>query len=110
MSDFDTFIDAVTAGATTLAKDMLRQGLQEAQEDARTFLKRTEADLRKWTEALALNKLTPREFADLVDGRASLATLAALTQLGVARTRLERFRVGLIELVIDSAFDTFVPG
>ena len=110
MSDFDTFLEAVRTGAAALARDTLRQGLREAEEDAAAFLKRTDADLRRWTEALALKSLSAREFADLVDGRASLATLAALTQLGVARTRLERFRVGLIELVIDSAFDTFAPG
>jgi ABC-type ATPase with predicted acetyltransferase domain len=65
--------------------------------------------LRRWTRELRDNELTKAEFADLVKGQKDLAQLAALTQAGLALAALQRFRDGLMKLVIDTAFKTFLP-
>jgi hypothetical protein len=52
--------------------------------------------------------MSKREFQDLVKGEKDLAKLHALTEAGIATARLERFRSGLITLVIDSAFGRFL--
>ena len=108
MSKFDEFVDAVLSGSKDLAKQIFGGFEDGAKEDANAFLKNTEDDLRRWTKLLASKDLTQRDFTDLVQAKKALAEIHALTQAGIALTKLERFRSGLINLVIDTAFDVFV--
>lgn len=108
MSKFDDFVNGVVEGAKGLAKDSLKGLEKQASEDAKAFVKKTEADLQRWTHLLADKKLTKEDFQDLVKAKKALAEIHALTQAGIALTRLERFRTGLIDLVIDTAFKVFL--
>jgi len=105
---FDNFINAVVEGAKDLAKEIFDGFANQAQEDAKAFLKKTEADLERWTQLLADKKLTEQDFGDLVQAKKALAEIHALTQAGIALTKLERFRRGLIDLVIEKAFEVFL--
>jgi hypothetical protein len=109
MSKFDEFVEAVLSGSKDLAKNIFDGFEENAKEDANAFLKKAEVDLKRWTKLLAAKKLTERDFSDLVHAKKALAEIHALTQAGVALTRLERFRSGLIDLVIDTAFKVFIP-
>lgn len=108
MSKFDEFVDAVLNGAKDLAKQVFDGFEDSAKEDAKAFLEKSEADLKRWTKLLAVKEITERDFADLVHAKKALAEIHALTQAGVALTKLERFRSGLIDLVIDTAFKVFI--
>jgi len=108
MSKFDDFISAVLEGAKDLAKDIFNGFEDQVKEDAKAFTKKTEADLRRWTKLLADKKLTKQDFGDLVQAKKALAEIHALTQAGISLTKLERFRSGLINLVIDKAFEVFL--
>ena len=108
MSKFDEFGAAVLKGSKDLARQVLGGFEDDAKTDAQAFLDKTEANLRKWTKMLAALELTKQDFEDLVQAQAALAEIHALTQAGVALTRLDQFRTGLINLVIDSAFDVFL--
>ena len=109
MSAFTDFEKAVVAGVPALAKGALKDFAPQAQSDARSFLRQAKEDLRRWTRELRDNELTKAEFTDLVKGQKDLAKLAALTQAGLALAALQRFRDGLMKLVIDTAFKTFLP-
>jgi hypothetical protein len=109
MSAFTDFEKAVVAGVRALAKGALKDFGTQAQNDARSFLKQTKQDLRRWTSELRANELTQAEFADLVKGQKDLAELAALKQAGLALAARQRFRDGLMKLVVDTAFKTFLP-
>ena len=105
---FDSFIKGVIEGAKDLGKEIFDGFEDQAKEDAKAFLAKTEADLMRWTKLLADEKLTEQEFGDLVQAKKALAEIHALTQSGIALTKLERFRSGLINLVIDKAFEVFL--
>jgi len=108
MSKFDDFVDVVLSGAKDLAKEVF-DGLEDnAKVDAKAFLDKAKSDLKRWTELLAAKEITERDFADLVKAKKALAEIHGLTQAGVALARLERFRSGLIDLVIDTAFKIFL--
>lgn len=107
MSKIDDFIAAVTEGAKGLAKDIFNGLEEQAQKDAGAFLEKTKDDIRQWTKLLAEKKLTKQELTDLIQAKKALAEIQALTQAGVALAELERFRTRLINLVIDTAFETF---
>ena len=108
MSKFDDFLDAVLNGTKDLAKQLFNGFEEDAKADAKDFLEKSKADLERWTSLLAKKKITERDFSDLVHAKKALAEIHALTLAGVALTRLERFRSGLIDLVIDSAFKVFL--
>ena len=109
MSKFDEFFDAVLEGAKDLAKEILQGFITEAGEDTKAFLEKTRADLERWTGLLADKKLTEQDFSDLVLAKKALAQMHALTQTGLFLTKIERFRSSLINLIIDKAFDVFIP-
>ena len=104
MSQFSDFTKAVESGAKTLARSTLKEFLTQAQSDVNDFLANERANLQKWTKQLANGELTRTEFKSLVRGERDLAQLLALTNAGVATAKLQRFRDGLIDLVISSAF------
>ena len=108
MSRFDVFTEAVLTGAKDLAKETFDGFEDAAKDDAKAFLKKTRKDLKRWTKLLAKKRLTEQDFSDLVDAKKALAKLHTLRQEGVALARLESFRSGLIDLVVDTAFDVFL--
>jgi hypothetical protein len=108
MSDFDDFTHGVLSGAEDLAKNTLHGFINDARNDAQSFLDKAKADLQRWTKMLAKQQLSQAEFCDLVRGQAALAEMHALTEAGIALARIQQFRDGLIDLVIDTAFKTFL--
>jgi hypothetical protein len=71
---------------------------------AQIFLEKTKTDMERWSRLLADQKLTQQDFGDLVAARKAVAEMHALTVSGIALTKAERFRSGLIDSVIDRAF------
>jgi len=108
MSKFDEFIQQVLSGSMDLAKNIFNGFVDLAKADSKDFLVKAEADLKRWADLLASKDITERDFADLVHAKKALAEIHALTQAGVALADLERFRSGLVDLVIDTAFKIFV--
>lgn len=108
MGTFEDFKDAVVTGAQALAKELIAGFEAQADADSKAFLARLEADLQRWSKLLATGQLTGRDFADLVQARKALAEMHALTVQGLALLQIERFRTGLINLLIDAAFKTFL--
>ena len=103
MGKLDDFADAVLAGAKDLAKNILAGFEDQAGADAKAFLDKMRNDLQKWAKLRAEKKITDQDFIDFVQGKEALAEIHALTQAGIAATKLERFRTELIKLVVDKA-------
>ncbi len=103
MSKFDDFTDAVLTGAKDLAKKTIEGFEDQAGSDAKAFLDKMKSDLLRWAQQRAENKITDQDFTDFVQGKKALAEIHALTQAGIAAIKLERFRTGLIKLVVDKA-------
>ena len=102
---WNDFVEAVEEGLKTLAKNTVQEALDQAKADAKAFLNDSEESLRRWGDALAQRKITKDDFEYLVGGQKDLAKMHALKAVGITQTRLERFRTGLISLVVSSAFD-----
>lgn len=108
MSKFDEFVEAFLEGAKVLAKEVFDGFEGVAIDDAKEFLEKLKEDMQRWTKLLALRVLTEQDFSDLVQAKKALAEIHLLRQQGVALTKLEKFRTGLINLVVDTAFDVFL--
>lgn len=108
MSTFDEFVEAVKEGVKGLAQNTFSDFVDDAKLDANAFIKKFEADLKRWVNLLAEGKLSEQDFSDLVQAKKALAEIHLLRQRGVALTKIERFRSGLVTLIIDTAFDIFL--
>ena len=53
-------------GAKGLAKDIFNGFEDQANEDALAFARKTENDLKRWTEQLALKQIDREEFGDFI--------------------------------------------
>lgn len=108
MDKFDEFIAAVLDGSKDLARATLGGSDADARVDATAFLDKAQSDLRRWTRLLAIQEITERDFADLVQAKRALCEIHGLSRAGIGLAKLERFRSGLMDLVVDSAFKVFV--
>jgi hypothetical protein len=109
MSKFDDFREAVLGGVVDLAHETLGDAPQQAVDDAHAFLAFAQEQLKQMTSELESGDLSPDEFTELARDLEHLARLVALTGLGILKTKLERFRSGLIDLVVNNARAIFLP-
>lgn len=104
MNFFDTLLQLVKDGVAKLAQDELHSLVGEATTDATGFVTDSRVKLERWAKLRTDGLIDNREFADLVQSQVALGQMVALTQAGIALTRLDRFKAGLAQLVISSAF------
>ena len=100
---WDDFANSIMSGVKDLAKTEGQDFIKRAQSDATNFITETKDKLQEWTKALARGDLAKDEFIHLVKGQKELAQMNALTELGISKTKIQRFRDDLINLVSDSA-------
>jgi hypothetical protein len=108
MAIFDSFIKKIETGVVSLAENTIKGFGKEALKDSKDFLKKTEKDLKRWTNMLASGELSRDDFEDLVMGRKDLLEMYSLQQAGLALVELDRFRNSLISLIVDTAFGEFL--
>jgi hypothetical protein len=110
MSKFDDFLAGVKDGLAPLVTDFAAGLRKDAVDDMLVFLARKKDDLLRWTDLLARGQITQREFEMLVKGAKSLLKLRALRVAGVQLARVQRLRSAFIDLVLEKAIGTFLPG
>lgn len=108
MAAFDDFWEALKAGLEELIKTTLKDFAKQAKADTNGFLKKSRRDLERWTKLLAAKQLTEDDFQWLVLGKKDLAEMEALKQAGLVLIRIKRFQYAVLELVISTAFKSFV--
>ena len=94
--DFDELKEAIAELAVKTVGDFVDQ----AQQDFSDFVADTKEKLAAWTKAAAEGLLSKDEFTMLVRMRAANAEMHALPALGIGQTRLERFRQGVISILV----------
>ena len=108
MADFEDFVEVLKEGAKELAKDNFDGFEDKAKQDAEAFIDKSKDDLKRWTKLLAQGDINEEDFSDLVHAKKALAEMFALRQAGLTLIKLEKFRKGFINLVVDTAFDIFL--
>lgn len=104
MSKFDDFFGAVLDGAQTVGGQAARNFLQQATIDSHAFKAQAEADLERWSAEVNSGDMDAEDFASLLRGQLSEATLAALLKSGVAAQQAGVMRDKVVNLAIKAAF------
>ena len=108
MSDFDNFFEAVKKKLQDFVEDQWEDFKETALDDGNLFLENSKEDLERWTKALANGDLKKDEFEWLLESKKDLVELFALKKIGLAKVALDRFVNGVINLIISTAFKTFL--
>jgi hypothetical protein len=104
MSKFDDFFSVVLDGAQTVGGQAARNFLQQATVDSQAFKAQAEADLERWSAEVNSGQLDQDDFASLLRGQLSEATLAALLKAGFAAQQAGVMRDKVVNLAIKAAF------
>ena len=72
MSDFNEFLKVLKDNTEELAQKSWKEYRKAAVKDGGSFIRKTKADLERWTMLLAEGKLTQDDFAWLVQGKRDL--------------------------------------
>lgn len=105
MNNFDDFFNEVLAEFRILAQEMFRDFEKQAKDDAEEFLNKVRDDLQRWADLLAKKQITEQDFSDLIKAKKALARMHRLTREGVMLTRLEQFRLSIVNILIDKIFN-----
>lgn len=108
MANFEDFVNTLKKEAKELANETFDGFEDEVKADAEAFIEKSKVNLKRWTKLLEQGEINEEDFSDLVNAKKALAEMFALRQSGLALIRLERFRKGFINLVVDTAFDIFL--
>ena len=103
--NIDAILDDLGDSIVELARNTVGDYVDQARSDFGDFVDNTRAKLQLWAEAAAHGQLSRDELALLLRMRAANTELHALTALGLAQIRLERFRKGVISLLVRSIFN-----
>lgn len=102
--DFQSIFNTLVDGVENLAKDLLKNYVNDAKNDGVAFLNDTKADLQKWVNELAAGDMTTEEFKSLVNGQKDLLEMVALRKAGEAAITIDKFKNSLLNLVTTTVF------
>lgn len=108
MPTFNDFVSTLENDLLNFAKENLEDYKNKILKDGNAFIEKTKGDLKRWTEGLASGALSKADFEFLLKGKKDLAQMEALKQLGLSKIRISKITNGIIDVVIGSAFKTFL--
>jgi DNA topoisomerase VI subunit B len=103
--DWNNLLKDIITQSETLAQQLISDFTKQGMQDVKDFLTNSKDDLQRWTVELAEQQITKAEFEDLVQGQIDVALLHALKETGLAQIELDKFKNGVVEIIVGVAFD-----
>ena len=100
--NFDELFESLKSGVEGVAKDSLNDYLTEAKADGVTALNNLKASLQTWAQEVENGSMTAEDLEFLLKGEEGLDEMVALKQAGLAAVHIDKFRNGLINMVIST--------
>ena len=108
MPTFNDFVSTLKNDLLDFAKINYEEYKDELLKDGTLFIEKAKLDLERWTDGLASGALSKEDFEFLLKGKKDLAQMEALKQLGLSKIRITKITNGIIDVVVGSAFKTFL--
>jgi hypothetical protein len=108
MPTFNDFVSTLKGDLLDFAKENLEEYKDDLLKDGTLFIEKAKSDLERWTDGLASGALSKDDFEFLLKGKKDLAQMEALKQLGLSKIRITKITNGIIDVVVGSAFKTFL--
>jgi hypothetical protein len=102
--NFPEILSTLEGKILDLAKTTVSNYVTAAKKDSKKLLDTIKDDLQRWTQELADNKITTKDFETLVIGDKDLVEMTALTKAGLFLARVDQFKSSVFNLIIDTVF------
>lgn len=99
MALFDEFLNGLKANIAAYAKEKWQEHAESVKDDAEVFIEKAKADLERWLMLLEGGGLTKDDVTWLIQGKKDLAEMNALKQIGLAKVKIDRCRIGILNIV-----------
>src|SRR5205814_4594733 len=100
--DIKSVLSELENKVVNLAKTSFKDVANEATADGKQLLSTIKEDLIRWTQELANGEISKGEFEILLIGQKDLIKMSALTQAGLTLARVDEFKTGVFNLIIDT--------
>jgi uncharacterized protein (UPF0264 family) len=108
MASHKDFVEALKDGLLELGKQELGEHVDALVKDGQSFVEQVEEDLRGWMRQLAAGEMSEAGLRMALAGKADLAKMKALTQMGLTEIRVDKLRQGVLDAVVAAATKTFL--
>ena len=98
--NFDEIYQSLKNGVVTVAKDNLQEYENAAKADGQAVLSGMKTSLQQWAIEVENGSMTKEDLEFLLQGEESLDEMRALKEAGLAAVRIDKFRNGLVNMVI----------
>ena len=98
--NFDEIYQSLKNGVVTVAKDNLQEYENAAKADGQAALSDMKTSLQQWAIEVENGSMTKEDLQFLLQGEESLDEMRALKEAGLAAVRIDKFRNGLVNMVI----------
>lgn len=100
--DIKSILSELKNKIADLAKTTVKEFANEAATDGKQLVDTMENDLKRWTQQLADNQITPLDFKTLVLAQKDLIEMSALKRAGLALARIDKFKNEVFSLIVDT--------
>ncbi len=97
---FDQLYGLLKNNIASVAKDTVTDYITEAKRDGQQALESMKENLQHWTQEVENGAMTAEDLRFLLNGEGALDEMIALKQAGLAAVEVDKFKDGLINMVI----------
>lgn len=101
-ANFEEIFATLKDGVVALAKETVTEYAKHVTDEGQKALTSMKNDLQRWYAQVASGELEKEDLEFLIAGRKELTEMKTLLQIGIAQIQLDKFRTGLMHLVIAS--------
>lgn len=101
-ANFEEIFATLKDGVAALAKETVTEYAKQATAEGQKALTGMKSDLQQWHAQAASGELEKEDLKFLIAGKKELTEMKALLQLGIAKIQLDKFKSGLLQLVVNS--------
>ncbi|WP_221392721.1 hypothetical protein [Dyadobacter sp. NIV53] len=98
--NFDQIYQSLQTGVESVAKESLDGYVNQAKKDGEQALGTIKENLQRWAIEVESGALNKEDLEFLLQGEEALDELVALKEAGLAAVQIDKFRNGLINMII----------
>lgn len=102
--DFDSLLKNLEEGISSLAVTTVKDYAAQAKTDGLNLVESLKTDLQKWSIEVADGNLTKDDLEFMVMSKKELIQMHALKQEGLALARIDAFKDGVLNLIVQELF------
>ena len=99
-ANFEDVFNDLKQGVAALARETITSYAAQAATEGRQILVKMKDKLKRWSKEYAAGNLNDADLQFLMASEKELMEMKALQQLGIAKIQLDKFKNGMINLVV----------